>query len=295
MNLCDTVATTDGQSLSQIDVGKINLGSDVVDDGTGDVQLRATFDTLQPRRRIDFHYLRTMVGFQQIYTGNTQTHDLCGANSRFAIRFVQDDSFGRTTAMGIATEILALSDPAHGSDNAVADHESANITTATFGDKFLHQHVLFRALQSLNDGFGRLYGLGQNHADALGAFKQFDDDRYATDTLDCRQDVTSFADKCGLRDPDVMPTKDLHAAKFVARVGDASGRTGCENVHLFKLTDNGCAKIGDRRADARNHGVIVAELFGTKVEIRFAFTKVDGKPQRVQDANLVSTCQSRFF
>ena len=76
MNFGNAVATANGESLTEVDLGKIDLGSYVIDHRSGDVELGAALDSLQARRRVDLHHLRPVFAFEHVDAGKAETHDL---------------------------------------------------------------------------------------------------------------------------------------------------------------------------------------------------------------------------
>ena len=69
--------------------------------------------------------------------------------------------------MKIGAKFVAAGLAAHGSDDSVSDHESANVAAPAFTDETLNHYVLPCALQGFDDGLGHLGRLGQDHSDAL--------------------------------------------------------------------------------------------------------------------------------
>src|SRR5690606_25155088 len=104
VDLGDAVSTTDGQSLADVDLGKVDLGGDVVDDRSGDVELCAGLDTLEAWRRIDLHDLRAIASLEHVDAGDAQSHDLGGADGGLLVHRVQVDRFGAAPSMEIAAE-----------------------------------------------------------------------------------------------------------------------------------------------------------------------------------------------
>ncbi len=196
--------------------------------------------------------------------------------------------------MDIAAEFLALSYAAHGADHLIADDKGPDIAPFAFGNELLDQHVLLLALQQFDDGLRRLHRLGQQHADPLRAFKQFDDDRRAADTFDRRQHVLLVAHERRLRNADVVSAENLQAAQLVTRIGDTRRRIGAEDIHLLKLSYDGCTEVGDRSADSRKHGIVVRELFLAEVKIRLPLVEIDRELERVQNLDFVSSLLGGF-
>ena len=49
MQLCDAIATAHRETLPHIDLREVNLSGDIINNRTGDIQLRAGFNSLQAR------------------------------------------------------------------------------------------------------------------------------------------------------------------------------------------------------------------------------------------------------
>ncbi len=183
------VTLAHGQALADVQVGKVDLVANVIDDRAGHVQSGAPFDALQARRRIDLHDLRAVVALEHVDAGDAQAQDLGGADGALLVGRIQYHLFRLAAAVDVAAELVALGHAAHGGHDPVADDEGADVLALALGDELLHQHVLAGALQRLDDGLGDLVGVGQDHADALGALEDLDDHRGAADPLDGRQHV----------------------------------------------------------------------------------------------------------
>ena len=160
MQLCDAVSTTDGQTLTDVEFGEIHLGSDVINDRSGDINARGRLDSFQARRRIDFDNLRPRVRFQHVYAGNSQTHDLRRADCGLAKRFVEFHGLGGPAAMHIAAKLGPLGCTAHGCNNSISHNKRANVAAFALRHEFLHQHVLPRTLQRLNNCLSNLHRVG---------------------------------------------------------------------------------------------------------------------------------------
>ena len=57
-----------------------------------------------------------------------------------------------------------------------------------------------------------------------------------------------------------MTTQDLQTAKFVAGVGNSRRAVGTEDIHLFELSYDSSAKIGDRGTNSWQHGIEIGQL-----------------------------------
>ena len=103
-------------------------------------------------------------------------------------------------------------DAADGGDDAVADDEGADVLALALRDEFLEQDLLLGAVERLDDGFGDLDLVGEDDADALGAFEQLDDDRRAADAHQGVLDVALVIDVGGEWDADIVAGKNLQAS-----------------------------------------------------------------------------------
>ena len=108
------------------------------------------------------------------------------------------------------------------------------------------------------------------------------------------QHVLLVGDKRRGRDADVVATENLQAPQFVARVGDSGGRIHAEDIHLLELTNQGRAKVGDRRPNSRQDRIVVRELFAPEIQIGFALLQIDCELQRVEHLHLVPALLGRL-
>ena len=254
----------------------------------------AAFDAFQPRRGVDLHDQRAILAFQQVHTGHPQPHDLGRPHGGLLVYVVQLHRFGQAAPMHIAAEFLALGHAPHGRHHLIAHDKGPDVLAFALGHKFLDQNVLLLALQQFDDRLGRFDRLGQQHADALGAFQQFDDDRRAAHPLDGGQHILFVPHKSGLGDADQVAAEDLQAAQFVPGVGDARGGVGAKDIHLLELAHDRRAVIGDGRADAGQHRVVVGELLLAEVEVRLALVQIDGEFEGVQHFDVMSPLHRGF-
>ena len=130
-----------------------------------------------------FHQLRAVLAFKHVHTGHAQPENLRGHDGCALILGVQRNRLGFAAPVDVAAELAAFGAAAHGCDDATTDDKRAHVGASGFFDEVLNQHVLPRALQRFDNGFGDFVAVGQNHADALRALKQFDDYRRAADAL----------------------------------------------------------------------------------------------------------------
>ena len=93
----------------------------------------------------------------------------------------------------------------------------------------------------------------------------------------------------------MMAAEYLQAAQLVARVGDAVGGVRAEHVHLLELANHGGTVVGDGGADARQHGIVGAQVFLSIVQIWRAALEIDSEFERVKYFGLVPAVQCRFL
>ncbi len=211
-----------------------------------------------------------------------------GAHGRLLVGRVESDRLGPPAAVHVAAELLPLGDATHGGDHPIAHDEGAHVAALALGDELLHQHVLPRALERLDDGGGHVAAVGEDDADALGAFEELDDDGRAAHPFDGRPHVGAITHERRAGDADLVAAEDLQAAQLVARVRDTGRGVGAEDVHLLELPDDGGTEVGDGSADAREHRVVVADLLAAEEEVGGTLIEVDGEAQRVEHLYLVT-------
>ena len=110
-----------------------------------------------------------------------------------------------------------------------------------------------------------LLGLGQHHADALGAFEQLDDQRRAADHVQQIVRVARRVGEAGHRQADALARQQLQRAQLVARAGDRHRFVHGIHAHHLELAHDGGAVEGDRGADARDDGVEAVQLLAVQV------------------------------
>ena len=207
IDFADTVASADRQPLAHIDLGEIHLRSNIFNHRTRHIEAGAGFDTLEPRRGVHFENLRASTAFQHIHPRHLQPHNLGGSHGGVDILLRQVHGLRYTTAVHITAKFLPLRHSAHGGHHPVAHHKRADILALALGNKFLDQHILFLRLQQLDDGFRLFNSVGQQDADTLGPFNQFDHHRRPAHALNRRQYVFFVVHKGGPGNADVMPAE----------------------------------------------------------------------------------------
>src|SRR5690554_1597725 len=183
------------------------LGESLLDEPdlhVGNILARSCFDPFQARRGIDFHDHRTVVGTQQIHTGDIQSHGLGGAHGSGAFFGCDANQAGRSTAMQIRAEFACLALTLHRGDYLAVDDETADVGAVGLANIFLHQDVGFHPHESLDHADGGGLGFGQHHANALRTFEQLDHQWGAADHLDQILDVVWPVSETGHRQADAL-------------------------------------------------------------------------------------------
>ena len=195
--------------------------------------------------------------------------------------------------MEVGSKLITLCLAPHGGHDPVADHQGPNIAPLALGHKPLDKYILFGALQRFDDRFGHL-GIGsKNHPYSLRSFEELDDDRCAANPFNGGQHIGTVTNKGGRRYANVVSGENLDSAQLVARVGDSIGRVGGVDVHLLELADDGQSVERDRRADPRQHSLIVGQRFATILEIGLVSGEVDRKSEGVECSGFVASFCSR--
>src|SRR5690606_4148629 len=122
-----------------------------------------------------------------------------------------------------------------------------------------NEYVLVGGVQRFDDGLGDTDLGGEDHPDALGALKQFDDDGGPADAFDGGAHVGAIAHERGRGHADLVAGEYLRRAKLVARVDDTGRGVGGVDIHLLELPHHRGTEIGDGRADAGDDRVVVAQ------------------------------------
>ena len=283
-----------GLLVAKVDSWEIDLGCDVIDHGTGDIQSGTLFDSLESGGGVDLHDLRSVGGFEHIDAGDLEAQDLSGLNRGLAIGFVQNDGFGFSASVDIAAEFVTLGDTADRPDDSIANDHRPDVAAFAFGDELLDQHVLACELKGFDDGFGDLHGVGQDDADALGSLDQLDNNGGTTNSLDCWQDIAPGMNKGRFRNTDIVTTEDLQAAQFVAGIGDSVRRISAENAHLFELADDCRSVVGDGRTDSGEDGIEWPDRLTPVAEIGAGLFEIDREFQSIENLDVMSTGDGCF-
>src|SRR5262245_3823857 len=136
---------------------------------------------------------------------------------------------------------------------------SAEVVTAGFLDVLLHEDVHVGSAKRLDDGFGRGRRFRQDHAAPLRALEQLDDAGRATDLLDHIFGATGILGKGGDRQANALARQQLQRAQLVARSPDGDAFIEREDALNLELAQHRDPVVGDGRANARDHRVIVGQ------------------------------------
>ncbi len=162
---------------------------DVFDDYSRHILAGRGFNAFKTWRRVHLHHQWPVVGAQDIDARDTQTHDLGRAYGRHALFRRDLDQAGGAATMQVGTEFPGLRLTLHRSNDLVTHHEAADVGATRFLDVLLDHDVLLQTHEGLDHGFSRRRGFAQHHANALRAFKHFDDQGRAVDHLNQVWDV----------------------------------------------------------------------------------------------------------
>jgi hypothetical protein len=110
-------------------------------------------------------------------------------------------------------------------------------------------------VKSFDHRFGGLVGFGQHHAQPLGAFQQFDDQRRTAHLAHQVLAVFGIVGKSRFGHAQSGARKDLHAAQLVARAHDGLRGHGTFHFHHLKLAHHRRTVKGYRCADTGNDGI----------------------------------------
>ena len=196
--------------------------------------------------------------------------------------------------MQVRAKLAGLGLSLHGSDDFVADHQTADVGAAGLLDVFLHHDVGFQPHERLQHRLGGLGGFTHHHANALGAFEQLDYQRRAADHVDQVRDVIRRVSKAGNGQAHALAGQQLQRAQLVTRAGDRHRLVQRKHTHHLELAQHGRAVEGDRCADARNDRVKAFQHFTLVVNGRLVAGDVHISAQRVDDPNFVATLASGF-
>ncbi len=101
--------------------------------------------------------------------------------------------FRLAAAMQVGAEFACAPDAPHGGHHPSADHQHAHVAALGFRDVFLHEDVDVGRAERFHDRFRRCFGFRQDHAHALRALDELDDDGRAAHLVD---DVSRRSSAC---------------------------------------------------------------------------------------------------
>ena len=258
-----------------------------VDDHAGDVLAGGLLDAFQAGRGIHLHDHRPVIGAQDVDAGHIETHGGGGAHRCRTFLRGDPDQFGGAAAVQVGAELALLGAAHHGGNHLFANDETADVGAAGLLDELLHQDVGLEAHERLDHAFGRLLGLRQHHADALGAFQQLDHDRRAADHLDQILDIVRRMGEAAHRQTDALARQQLQRAQLVARTCDGDRLIEREHAHHFELAHHRRAVEGDRSADARDHGIEAGQILATVMDLRLVRGDVHVAAQGIDHLHLM--------
>src|SRR5690606_13268593 len=118
-----------------------------------------------------------MIGANDVDTCDVQAHYLGRLDGEFALVGSQLDHRRAATAVQVGTEFPGRSRTLHGRDDALPDHETANVSSCGLLDEFLYQEVGLQTTKRIDQRLGSLACFRQYHAVAVGALHDLDHQR----------------------------------------------------------------------------------------------------------------------
>ncbi len=182
----------------------------------------------------------------------------------------------------------------HRGDHLVADDEATDVGAAGLLDVLLHHDVGLHAHEGLDHRLGGLVGLGQHHADALGALQQLDDQRCALDHGDQVGNVVRRVSEAGDRQAQALARKQLQRAQLVPRAGDGDRVVENVSAHHLELAQHGAAVEGDRRPDTGDHRIEALDLLSLVVNRGVMGGNAHVAAQGIDDPHLVAALFGGF-
>ena len=196
--------------------------------------------------------------------------------------------------MQVRAKIALLAGPFHRSHHLAVYNKGPDIAALALPDELLHQHVHLEAVEGVEHRLCRLFGLGQHHPDALGAFEQLDDQRRPAHHPDQIVFVAGRPGKAGIRHAHTCSRQDLHAPQLVARAHNGLRLHSRKHVHHLELPNNGAAVKGDGCTNAGDHGIDVIQQFPVVMNHGLRLFDKHIALQRVDYAYMVPALNGRF-
>ena len=137
-------------------------------------------------------------------------------------------------------------------------------------------------------------GLGQDHAHALRAFQQLDDDGCATDLRDHVLGLARPVREGCRREAHAGAGKQLQRAQLVARAADGDALVQRKHALHLELPQNCQPVVRHRGADAGNDGVTYRQCLATMPHDRLVRRDLHVHVQRVDHIDLMAACARRL-
>ena len=246
------------------------------------------FDAFEAGRGIHLHHDRAVVRAEQIDAGDVESHGLGGARWRRCVpagvifTFSAEPPrwrFERNSPLAAWRFIEATTLPPTTTQRMSAPSASLmNSWTRMFA---------LRSLKASMTDSAALAVSREHHADALGAFEQFDHERRAAAHLDELAGGVRVVGEAGDRQADAAFREDLQRAQLVARAGDGDRVVEREDVHHLELPDHGIAVKRVPGGDARDHRVC-HEFLAIDENPRFARGDVHVTAEVIDHADFVA-------
>jgi hypothetical protein len=125
--------------------------------------------------------------------------------------------------------------------------------------------VGLEAFEGVDEVFSGLVAFGENDADALCAFQQFNHERRAADHFNEVLGVELGVCEAGPRDIDVFRAEHLERAEFILCAADGDGAVQAVGALHFELAQNRHGVKGEGGTNARNDGVKALEDFAAAI------------------------------
>src|SRR4029079_19161979 len=161
-----------------------------IDDLARYVDAGGTLDTFEAWRRVDLHDQRPVAGAHHVDAADVEAKGRRGARGNLALLVGQLHLHSGAPAMQVGAELARAADAFGRRDNFSSNDERADVAAIRLADELLNHNVDIGGAERLDDRLRRALGLSEDHAHALSAFEELDDDGNAADFLD---DVLGFA------------------------------------------------------------------------------------------------------
>ena len=162
----------------------LHVAGDVIDDHAGDVLTGGFLDAFQAGGAVHLHHDGAILGAQEVDSRHAKSHDagrVDGGGTFLCGQFFQSSA---PTTMKVGAKFALGTLSLHGGDDLVSNHQTTDVSSASFFDELLHEDVRVQATEGFDDGFSGLGGLREYDSDSLGAFQELDDERGAAANFD---------------------------------------------------------------------------------------------------------------